>query len=775
MASLIKNQIIKHLSVFARNLTPDQISVEVLRGKGELRNIVLNEEVLSEKLELPPWLKIRHASCNRVTVNIPWTSLKSLPVELHVDEIHVLLELCADDGSAQTKKSQASGSTSYGFGDRVVEGMSLFVNNVEIEFTSDRFRGSVMLSRLEVMSQTPNWKKAPDLKHTRFHDHSTNKVMFFKHISWQLLRIEARAIEGKDNGDATTFRAVNSPLRLITSAGKCRVVIKKSSVDGSLICGRMQTILEEVLWVATLPQLRSAIMFAKYIVELIEKSQEAAKNQKPESLKSIVSSSKKFFQDGSPSLFKNSSRTVVEQNREMSQRYKTIDFNQSSNHVYINRIDLHLCDDGTTDDFPTDWDINNGAIQMVLTRLSLDIYPSHSPLWKREDWVRYDATNSCANEAEKLVVSHLAKICEMMNDGDKRQFTQVCQDLRSQHIVIRIDDLLVNCVSQQTSKKEQVVPMIHPDTTARQTLPNQTPIFHMELASYYYLNPTSFPVPPNASHMVIGPLIVSVDPRSVRWLVYVSENLLNVVDVKNLQKDPTPTDTRIEVLLPRVYFDLPVPEDDNRYPNRLSVSLCTVTATNYHYEQTPQADVVPFKQFSEKATEFMKNYDESLVQHVINAQKVLRNDDCPDKEFFLIKLTSLVINSENEAHHSQPAMSNDFNIDIYVVEQPENHIKVAADPQGTIELAIDHFQFAQIIKVQQIVNVLMEQIKSDRVFFHKRYCHKNEEPKVSVYCALERVILNIVLPPIPVPSPYEVKRMLPTSDTEGSLSSDFLE
>lgn len=67
---------------FARNLKPEQISVEVLRGKGELKNIVLNEDVLSEKLELPPWLKIVRAECNRVSVKIPWTSLKSKPVQI---------------------------------------------------------------------------------------------------------------------------------------------------------------------------------------------------------------------------------------------------------------------------------------------------------------------------------------------------------------------------------------------------------------------------------------------------------------------------------------------------------------------------------------------------------------------------------------------------------------------------------------------------------------------------------------------------------------------
>lgn len=67
---------------FAKNLTPDQISVEVLRGKGELRNIELNETVLSERLEFPSWLKICHARCNRVIVKVPWTKIKSTAVEL---------------------------------------------------------------------------------------------------------------------------------------------------------------------------------------------------------------------------------------------------------------------------------------------------------------------------------------------------------------------------------------------------------------------------------------------------------------------------------------------------------------------------------------------------------------------------------------------------------------------------------------------------------------------------------------------------------------------
>lgn len=142
------------------------------------------------------------------------------------------------------------------------------------------------LSRLEVESLTPRWEKTNDLKNTRFSDPITQKIMNFKCVSWQLLRIEARSIEGDaDTGEAR--KGFSSPLRLITNNGKCRITIKKSHVDGSLICGRMQTILEEVLWIVTLPQLRSAISFGKHILELVKKSAEPS-NSPEKVVKSIV-------------------------------------------------------------------------------------------------------------------------------------------------------------------------------------------------------------------------------------------------------------------------------------------------------------------------------------------------------------------------------------------------------------------------------------------------------------------------------------------------------
>lgn len=59
--------------------------------------------------------------------------------------------------------------------------------------------------------------------------------------------------------------------------------------DGSVIAGRLQLILGDILWVATLPQVRSAINFYLYLMEMIQKAAEINKVQKAEKLLQQVS------------------------------------------------------------------------------------------------------------------------------------------------------------------------------------------------------------------------------------------------------------------------------------------------------------------------------------------------------------------------------------------------------------------------------------------------------------------------------------------------------
>lgn len=67
---------------FVKDLSPDKINVSAFRGEGDLSNLQLNEDVLTELLELPSWIRLTSALCNHVSFRISWTKLKSVPITL---------------------------------------------------------------------------------------------------------------------------------------------------------------------------------------------------------------------------------------------------------------------------------------------------------------------------------------------------------------------------------------------------------------------------------------------------------------------------------------------------------------------------------------------------------------------------------------------------------------------------------------------------------------------------------------------------------------------
>jgi len=139
MASILKNQIIKHLSKFVKNLSPDKINLSTLRGEGYLTNLELDDKILTDLLELPNWLTLNHARCNRVSIRIPWTKLKSVPIVLHLDEVHVSMGTTSElrEQTSTSKPSQYTTTGSkYGFSDKVVDGITVNVNALIINFKS---------------------------------------------------------------------------------------------------------------------------------------------------------------------------------------------------------------------------------------------------------------------------------------------------------------------------------------------------------------------------------------------------------------------------------------------------------------------------------------------------------------------------------------------------------------------------------------------------------------------------------------------------------------
>lgn len=177
MAGIIKKQILKHLSRFTKNLSPDKINLSTLKGEGQLTNLELDEEVLQNVLELPTWLAITRVYCNKASIRIQWTKLKTHPICLCLDKVEVEMKTCEEPRppNGQSPIALASGQSEYGFAEKVVEGMFIVVNSITIKIHAKAFHASFELWQLQGYSVNPSWQQS-DLRLTRITDPRRGEV-----------------------------------------------------------------------------------------------------------------------------------------------------------------------------------------------------------------------------------------------------------------------------------------------------------------------------------------------------------------------------------------------------------------------------------------------------------------------------------------------------------------------------------------------------------------------------------------------------------------------
>ncbi|XP_017487824.1 PREDICTED: UHRF1-binding protein 1-like, partial [Rhagoletis zephyria] len=196
MASLLKNQILKHLSKFTKNLSPEKLQMSTMRGSFEVNNIELNEQVLMELLELPVWLSLTKAHCNYASVKINWIKIKTIPIYIVLDEVTIEAETCEDFRESSTTTTTlltCREAGSYGFINKVIDGITLSINSVNVQFRSAIFSASFELTRITIESRSCLWKAVDDLSKTRIRDPARGQVLVFKHIEWQTLRFVAKS------------------------------------------------------------------------------------------------------------------------------------------------------------------------------------------------------------------------------------------------------------------------------------------------------------------------------------------------------------------------------------------------------------------------------------------------------------------------------------------------------------------------------------------------------------------------------------------------------
>ncbi|NWX34505.1 URFB1 protein, partial [Notiomystis cincta] len=598
---------------FTKNLSPDKINLSTLKGQGQLTNLELDEEVLQNVLELPTWLAITRVYCNKASIRIQWTKLKTHPICLYLDKVEVEMRTCEEPRppNGQSPIALAAGQSEYGFAEKVVEGMFIVVNSITIKIHSKAFHASFELWQLQGYSVNPNWQQS-DLRLTRITDPQRGEVLTFKELTWQTLRIEADAT---DNGDQDP---ITTPLRLITNQGRIQISLKRRTKDCNVVASKLMFLLDDLLWVLTDSQLKAMMKYAESLSEAMEKSAQQRKSLAPESVQ-ITPPAPSAQQSWAQPFGASPNASSI------GQYFDKHDMKESSYHLLISRLDLHICDDSHAREAGAlKHGMLGGAIQLTFRRMAFDYYPFHRAGDACKHWVRYsEAMETRGQWAKKLVSEFQSKMEKFYEETDpvfartplspfkrKPDPPQSPQKsppekgrapptslprlrrppwhrLRSSCVVVRVDDLDVHQVStagQQSKKPSTLL------SCSRKIfkLPDQVSAIHIEFTEYYFPDNQDFPVPCPNLYMQLNGLMLTLDTPSVLWInLFCLDLCRSLEQFKAIYKleDSGKRDEHVDVRLDgfRLKLNIPVDKKVTEHrdrPRALGVCMSEVTATN---------------------------------------------------------------------------------------------------------------------------------------------------------------------------------------------------
>uniref|UniRef100_A0A8C3JEL5 UHRF1 binding protein 1 like n=1 Tax=Calidris pygmaea TaxID=425635 RepID=A0A8C3JEL5_9CHAR len=594
---------------FTKNLSPDKINLSTLKGEGQLTNLELDQEVLQNMLDLPTWLAINKVFCNKASIRIPWTKLKTHPICLSLDKVVMEMSTCEEPRAPNGPSpiATASGQSEYGFAEKVVEGISVSVNSIIIRIGAKAFNASFELSQLRIYSVNANWEHA-DLRFTRIQEAQRGEVLTFKEINWQMIRIEADAIQ------SSKHEIMSAPVRLITNQSKIRVTLKRRLKDCNVVASKLVLILDDLLWVLTDSQLKAMVQYAKSLSEAIEKSTEQRKSLASETASETAQQVKAHQTTAAP-----------DQNDAIVKLFNDFDVKETSHHLVISHLDLHICDDIHSKEKDSNRRVTGGAMQLSFSYLTVDYYPFHKAGDSCNHWMHYsDATKTRSGWAKELLNEFKSNV-ELLKQAVKDQVIDsppesppaVCPQnlqtgkeqipkgtsrassvssqqpkgkLMSSPIVVRLADFNIYQVSTADQCRSSPKALISCNKKSLY-LPPEMPAIHIEFTEYYYPDGKDFPIPCPNLYGQLNALQFTLDERSILWLnqfvLDLKQSLIQFMAMYKLNdnsKSDEHVDVRVDGLM--LKFIIPAenkPEIHRDQPRALSIQSSEMIATNTRY------------------------------------------------------------------------------------------------------------------------------------------------------------------------------------------------
>ncbi|XP_062850299.1 UHRF1-binding protein 1-like isoform X2 [Trichomycterus rosablanca] len=543
-------------------------------------------------LDLPTWLAINKVFCNKAAIRIPWTKLKTHPITLSLDKVVMEMSTCDEPRppNGPSPIATASGQSEYGFAEKVVEGISLSINSIVIRISAKAFNASFELSQLQVFSVNTSWV-ASDLRYTRIQDPARGEILTFKEVNWQMIRIEADAIQSSEH------EVLSAPIRLITNQSRIRVTLKRRMKDCHVVASKLILILDDLLWVLTDSQLKAMVQYAKSLSEAMEKSALQRKSMAPDASQAPMAP---------PSAQPVHMQQAADPSASMAHLFSAYDVCETSHHLQITHLDLHICDDIHAKDIGINKRIEGGAMQLSFSSITLDYYPFHRAGESCQHWMHYgDATKTRESWARALLEEYRSNV-EMLKNSVSGQTQSSPQhgkittststsfstspspktQLMSSSVVLRMADFSIYQVSTADQRRTSPKAMI---SCNKKTLylPQEMPAILMEFTEYYFPDGKDYPIPCPNLYVQLNALQLVVDARSLVWLNLFAldmrhslEQFMELYKLNDSQKPDEHIDIRVDGLMLKLVIPADKDQSQQDQPRSISVQTSEMVATN---------------------------------------------------------------------------------------------------------------------------------------------------------------------------------------------------
>ncbi|KAM3934390.1 bridge-like lipid transfer protein family member 3A isoform 2-T2 [Leptodactylus fuscus] len=681
MAAIIKRQILKHLSRFTKNLSPEQINLSTLRGEGQLTDLQLDEEALQNMLDLPTWLAITRVYCNRASIRM-------------LDKVEIEMKTCQDPRppNGPSPIALAAGQSEYGFAEKVVEGMFLEIGCVIIKIESQTFRASVQLWQLQGYSVSPTWQQS-DLRFTRLTHPQRGEVLTFKQVTWQTLRIEADASEICEDAPST-------PLRLLTNGGRLNIALKRRTKDCMVLSSKLSFFLDELLWVLTDSQLRALLSYTKSLSEAVQKS---VRQKKQIGVGQVPSPTT------SPPWSVSSSNSSTSS---LGQYFDRFDVKETSYHLLISRLEIHVCDESQARGTVT-----GGAIQMTFRSIKLDYYPSHKTGQSCAHWNHHSpAMTTCEQWTQDLVKERQAKADFDINILGKKPSPKNEQNsakepsLYFRSVLIRIDDMDIHQVSSAGQTPAR------PPLLSCHRISSVSSAVHLQYIEYYCLPGECLPVPSPALYIQLHGLLLYVATQSILWLNFfildLSHQLQQLTNVSSIINEGAieNRDVRLDGFNLKLSFPVKAPTCSHPdRPSSVCAHLSTVTLTNTRQAPGSNLDLLQsiFRSFA--AHEDFHCPPGPL--HPVFLSHLYPSSDSPATSLWTLHSPRLSLHFEGGTFKHEILLHHMQFTAMACLLLPELELQVMINVDNVIRLQLNHYHYLTLLRLQEQLQVFLEGLK----------------------------------------------------------------